>query len=208
MFKLGRLFGAKSSDSSKLGIEERGGKLSVAVADHEAISLEVTVCNAFSLLGNGVHEGTRETRGDNDVLIWVLVVDKLGHLAGNWSDRAMGVHNVGGLSQTNVGKVELGGVLGQPDLVGVQDGEGAANHVSESTFAVVVEISDEAIDDSEEHGLVEGSVVADEGLGLLWGHVTLLQFLGSLSSLGHVWLSHGSVLGGLSVESVDIHTFL
>ena len=199
---------AKSSDPSKTDIEERDGHFGAAKAHHEAISNLVTFVNASSQFGNGVHEGTHDARGDNDVLIWVLVVDKLGHLAGNWSDRAMGVHNVGGLSQTNVGKVELGGVLGQPDLVGVQDGEGAANHVSESTFAVVVEISDEAIDDSEEHGLVEGSVVADEGLGLLWGHVTLLQFLGSLSSLGHVWLSHGSVLGGLSVESVDIHTFL
>lgn len=120
----------------------------------------------------------------------------------------MGVHNVGSLSQTDVGKVELGRVLGQPDLVGVQDGEGVADHVSETTFAVNVEVRDSTIDDSEESGLVEGSVVTDKLLSLLWRDISLLQLLGSQSVLLKVWLSHCSVLGSLGVESVDIHTFL
>ena len=89
----------------------------------------------------------------------------------------MGVHNVGSLSQTDVGKVELGRVLGQPDLVGVQDGEGVADHVSETSLAVLVEVGDTTLDDSEENGLVEGSVVTDKFLSLLWRNVSLLQLL-------------------------------
>ena len=208
MFKLGDLLVNQVVDSSELRIEESDGDFGGAQTDHEAISLLVTIGNTFSLLRDSVNHGTGDTREDDHVLFGVLDVEKLGQLASDRSDRAMGVHNVGSLSQTDVGKVELGRVLRQPDLVSVQDGEGVADHVSETTFAVEVEVGDCTIDDSEESGLVEGSVVTDKFLSLFWRDFSLLQLLGSQSVLSKVWLSHCSVLGSLGVESVDIHTFL
>ena len=193
---------------SKAGIEERGGHVGSTETDHVTITNLVTIGNALSKFGDRVNHGTSDAANHNDVLIWVRVVSELGQLCGDLCDRAMGVHNVRSLSQANISKVELGRVLWNPDLIGVQDGEAIADHVCETTSAVFVEVGGATVDDSEQHGLVEGGFVADKFLSLIWGDISLLELLRSQPGLGEVWLSHGAMFGRLYMESVDIDAFL
>ena len=118
----------------------------------------------------------------------------------------MSVDDVGSLSQLNVGNVELGGVLGKPDLVGIKDGEGGAHTLGKTGLALTIEVGSATIDESEEDSFVVNGVVTDESLGLLWGG--LLELFGSQSSALEVRSSLGVVSGGLGLKSVDIDAML
>ena len=62
---------------------------------------------------------------------------------------AESVDDVGSLGETDGGKIELGGVLWQPNLPGVRDSKTALDSPDEASLAVSVEARDKALDDSE-----------------------------------------------------------
>ena len=173
--------------SSKTGIEKGGDHFGGADTDHVAVSGLLSLRNATSELWDSVNHSAHNTGSDNDVLIGVVDVEDLGDLTGESGDIAMSVDDVGSLSQLNVGNVELGGVLGKPDLVGIKDGEGGAHTLGKTGLALTIEVGSATIDESEEDSFVVNGVVTDESLSLLRGG--LLELFGSESSALKVWSS-------------------
>ena len=173
--------------SSKTGIEKGGDHFGGADTDHVAVSGLLSLTNASPEFWDRVNHSAHNTGCDDDVLVGVVHVEDLGDLAGDGGDIAMSVDDVGSLSQLNVGNVELGGVLGEPDLVGVKDGEGRAHRLGKSGLALTIEVGGATVDESEEDSFVVNGVVTDESLSLLRG--CLLKLFGSESSALKVWSS-------------------
>ena len=153
--------------SSQADVEQGGGELGGARADHVAVTLFLTFSDAASKIGHRVDHGADNTGGDNDVLVGVLVVGENGEIFEESADIAVGVDDVGSLGQANVRDVELGSVLGKPDLISVQDGETIADSLGETGTAVLIEARGEAIDEAEEEEFVVISLRVNKLCSLL-----------------------------------------
>ena len=113
-----------SSDYSELGVQNDGADFTAALADVVAVALSLAVIDAPSHFWNGVNQRSTDTRADSDVLLGVAVVSNSRELVEKFADVAVGVDDVGGLSQVDAGQVELGDVLGVDNVDVVVDIEG------------------------------------------------------------------------------------
>ena len=193
---------------SKAGIKEDRGEFSVAGTDHVAVSPLFAFRSAVGKLTNGVDKGATNTWENDDILIWVLVIGEGSELRCQRASIAKSVDDVGSLSETNGGNVELGGVLGQPNLPRVHDWKSIADSLGKARSAILVEARGEAIDDSNQKGLIVSRVVSDEIRSRLRGNVRLTKFRRLSSMVSKVGSSLRSVVSSLCGDSLDVDASL
>ena len=106
------------ADRSQGDIEESGAKDCGALANHVSVIHRLTICDASSELTHSVDRGASNTGCDNNKLLWVWEVSVDGEALEESAHIAVSVDAVGSLDQTILCNRELGGVRGNPDLVG------------------------------------------------------------------------------------------
>ena len=206
---------------SEWDVKELWGEGGAAEADIITVFFCLAVLDAFGQLWPRAEEHTADTAGNRDVLLGVLVVEKLRELCEQGANIAVGVDDVCCLGQTNVTDLELGKLLRVVKIDIIDDREGAPDGVGKATTAGFIETGGETIDDSEEQELPVLGCVFDSLFGTSninyfgnFGRNFIREFLLKSEVLGgptdgsQVRTSGALMIIWFLDDSIDVNAFL
>ena len=139
---------------SKLGVKSQGYQIGSAETHIVAVSLFLSLLDAFHHFRVGVDIESWETGEQNDVLLRVsLIICKSWEIVSQGCGIAISIDHVCSLGQASVSDVELGKFPRVSRQV-LDDREEALDRLRETGAAIDVEVRDKAVNDTKEHQFV------------------------------------------------------